>query len=523
LYGNTALIGAYNDDDEGLNSGSVYVFTRPSADGTFTYHSKIYASSPGSADLFGSSVSLYGDTALIGAPNHASSGLTTSGTVYVFKHSSTSGLFTQHSQLYANDADESDVFGCSVSLYGDTALIGACGDDGYDDGNVLVQDSGSVYVFTLSITSGTFTQHSQLYAGDAATNDNFGCSVSLYGNTALIGATNTDNNFQDSGSVYVFTRPSADGTFTQQSQLYANDATASDNFGVSVSLHGNTALVGAWFDDGSDESKSGSGSVYAFMRSTTDGTFTEQFKLYASDAAENDFFGASVSLYGDTVLIGARDDDGLDTTNGFTTTTGPSNSGSVYVFRDLSGLPSGTYYINVNGVPTQIYCDLETAGGGWMSFASAPASGNWFSGDSGQNSWLSLSYSYGEYSATGEVGDYWRDYSGQDVTDIMFKTGDGEYWIVFKLEDIAYPQNTNGNENREGIFDFVASSGNFQGDNEENTKGYYLFRESSMEDPWINAGDDHAVGNNYMFWGENSIHWHREFKNAHGGILAFVR
>jgi hypothetical protein len=334
LYGNTALIGAYADDDNNLfNSGSVYVFTRSGVSGTFTEQSgKLYASSPDSANLFGNSVSLYGDTALIGAPNHASNGLLTSGTVYVFTRSSTSGLFTQESQLYANDAAVSDTFGCSVSLYGDTALIGACNDNGYDDSNALVQDSGSVYVFTLSSTSGTFTQHSQLYAGDAATYDNFGSSVSLHGDTALIGAYGDDgsdnsNPVTGSGSVYVFTRPSVDGTFTQKSKLYASDAAASDNFGVSVSLHGNTALIGAWFDDGStDNAVSGSGSVYVFTRSTTDGTFTEQFKLYASDAAENDFFGASVSLYGDTILVGARDDDGPDTNS-------PSNSGSVYVFR----------------------------------------------------------------------------------------------------------------------------------------------------------------------------------------------
>ena len=186
----------------------------------------------------------------------------------------------------------------------------------------------------------------------------------------------------------------------------------------------------------------------------------------------------------------------------------------------------------MNGVPTQIYCDLETAGGGWMSFASAPASGNWFSGDSGKNSWLSLSYSYGEYSATGEVGDYWRDYSGQDVTDIMFKTGDGEYWIVFKLEEIVFSTTTTS-----GTFDFVASSGNFQGQNQENTTGHYFFWANSgkpvVKDPYINAGNDHAVGytnnndadsdNNYMFWGEDSSNDHVQFKNSHGGILAFVR
>ena len=158
-----------------------------------------------------------------------------------------------------------------------------------------------------------------------------------------------------------------------------------------------------------------------------------------------------------------------------------------------------------------------------MSFASAPASGNWFSGDSGQNSWLNLSYSYGEYSATGAVGDYWRDYSGQDVTEIMFKTGDGLYWIVFELAEIAYSQSTVHNSPN-GIFEFVNSSGNFQGNNEENTKGYYLFREEGApEDPWINAGNNHAVGNNYMFWGEKNCAWHYAFKNDHGGILAFVR
>jgi len=167
---------------------------------------------------------------------------------------------------------------------------------------------------------------------------------------------------------------------------------------------------------------------------------------------------------------------------------------------DLLGRPSGTYWINVRGVPTEIYCDLETAGGGWMSFASAPASGGWFSGNSGSNSWFDLSYSYGTYSDTGEIGDYWRDFSGQNADEIMFKTGDGLYWIVLKLEDISYPQTVSNSPN--GIVNLVASSGNFEGTNGESNYAYYLFR-SSSEDPWINVGNDHAVGNNYMFWGEN--------------------
>ena len=118
-------------------------------------------------------------------------------------------------------------------------------------------------MFTRSSTDGTFTQQSKLYASDAATGDYFGLPVSLYGDTALIGAPGDDNNSKtDSGSVYVFTRSSADGTFTQQSKFHASDAAASDQFGVAVSLYGDTALIGAIYDD--DNGQSNSGSVYVF-------------------------------------------------------------------------------------------------------------------------------------------------------------------------------------------------------------------------------------------------------------------
>ena len=317
LNEDTALIGSVLDDDNGVsNSGSVYIFTRSSADGTFTQQSKLYASDAAASDLFGISVSLYGNTALIGAHSDDDNGVSDSGSVYVFTRSSADGTFTQQAKLHANDAAASDKFGISVSLYGNTALIGAHSDD--DNG---VSDSGSVYVFTRSSADGTFTPQAKLHANDAAVGDNFGISVSLYGDTALIGARlDDDNGVSDSGSVYIFTRSSADGTFTQQAKLHANDAAASDRFGVSVSLYGDTALIGARHDD--DNGVSDSGSVYIFTRSSVDGTFTQQSKIYASDAAVGDNFGVSVSLDGNTALIGAYYDDN----NG-------SNSGSVYVFK----------------------------------------------------------------------------------------------------------------------------------------------------------------------------------------------
>ena len=213
------------------------------------------------------------------------------GSVYVFTRSSTDGgTFTQQSKLHANDAAVSDQFGRSVSLHGDTALIGAWKDD--DNSK---QDSGSVYVFKappppppspppsppppppLFLTSLVeYATQPKLHASDAAVDDYFGYSVSLYGDTALIGAINDDDNsLSASGSVYVFTRPSVDGTFTQQSKLHASDADATDHFGTSVSLYGDTALIGAYLDDNNVQSTSGS--VYVFTRSSTDGgTFTQR-------------------------------------------------------------------------------------------------------------------------------------------------------------------------------------------------------------------------------------------------------
>ena len=185
--------------------------------------------------------------------------------------------------MYASDAAVSDNFGISVSLYGDTALIGAINGD--DDSNNKA-DSGSVYVFTRSSSDGTFTQQSKIHSSDAAVSDEFGRSVSLYGDTALIGAKIDDSVIS---IVYVFTRPNADGTFTEQDTLNATDAKTNDNFGISVSLYGDTALIGTNSDD---DVGSNSGSVYVFTRPSSDGgTFTQQYKLHASDAAANDRFG----------------------------------------------------------------------------------------------------------------------------------------------------------------------------------------------------------------------------------------
>ncbi|MCB9336650.1 MAG: hypothetical protein H6577_00820 [Lewinellaceae bacterium] len=306
LSGDYALIGAYQDDDNGNLSGSAYVFVRSGT--TWTEQAKLTASDGAANDWFGNSVSLSGDYALIGATKDSGNGNGSySGSAYVFVRSGTA--WTEQAKLTASDGAANDWFGNSVSLSGDYALIGAYGDSGNGNGF----SSGSAYVFVRSGTA--WTEQAKLTASDGATDDQFGWSVSLSGDYALIGAYGDDNNVADSGSAYVFVRSGT--TWTEQAKLTASDGAANDWFGWSVSLSGDYALIGAYRDD---NNVADSGSAYFFVRSGT--TWTEQAKLTASDGATDDQFGWSVSLSGDYALIGASyDDDNGD------------NSGSVYVFE----------------------------------------------------------------------------------------------------------------------------------------------------------------------------------------------
>jgi FG-GAP repeat len=249
----------------------------------------------------------------------------------------TDTAWTQQAKLVAADGVAHDRFGNSISLSGDTVLIGA---DGDDDNGV---DSGSAYMFIRTGT--TWAQQAKLLALDGTIGDLFGSSVSLSDDTALIGAEGDDDNGVDSGSAYVFTQISS--SWTPLAKLLASDGAKGDMFGCSVSLSDDTALIGAFFDD----SNRGSAFVFTF----TDSTWIQQQKLVASDGAAYNGFGFSVSLDGNSALIGAPVDD--------------NSKGSAYVFTKTSLSVSITGGLGINlkitnngtadakGVPWQIHVE----------------------------------------------------------------------------------------------------------------------------------------------------------------------
>ena len=169
------------------------------------------------------------------------------------------------------------------------------------------------------MSNNTWSQTAKLTASDAALEDFFGYSVSISGDKAIVGAHGNDDAISNSGSAYIFSL--SNNTWSQTAKITASDAALEDFFGYSVAISGDKVIVGAF---GDDDNYANSGSSYIYV--LTNGTWAQVAKLTAADAAASDSFGQSVSISGDKAIVGARfnDDNG-------------ANSGSAYIFELTNG------------------------------------------------------------------------------------------------------------------------------------------------------------------------------------------
>jgi len=307
---NLAIIGAYQDDDAGSSSGSAYIFRN--VGGVWQQVAKLTASDGAPGDAFGYSVAISNGIAVVGAHSGDDSEVFDSGAAYVFRE--IDGEWEQVAKLTAADAAYVDRFGVSIAIDGNTVVVGATHDD---DGGPA---SGSAYVFGL--VDSEWQQIAKLTASDGDSTDHFGISVSISGTTIVVGADSDENGGALRGSAYVFQQIA--GTWQQVAILIAFDAASGNLFGHSVSLDGDTALVGA-YGTTAGTTLGGAGSAYIFQE--INGLWQFVAKLTASDGAYSDWFGHSVSLRGGIAVVGAPQDDDAG-----------SNSGSIYVFRDVNGV-----------------------------------------------------------------------------------------------------------------------------------------------------------------------------------------
>lgn len=302
--GSVVVVGSNGDDDKGSNSGSVYVFTKQ-PDGSYTQSQKLTASDGAAQDYFGYTLSISGDSSVIvvGAYQDDDKG-TNSGSAYVFSKQS-DGEYLQSQKLVANDAAAGDCFGCKVAISTDSSIlvIGAYDDD--DRGG----SSGSAYVFTKE-SNGNYIHSQKLIAIDGAYSDRFGISVAVSGDGSVlvIGAYFDDDLGTDSGSVYVFTKQSS-GLYAQSQKLLASDGAGDDQFGfsVAVSSDGSVIVVGSY---GDDDKGSNSGSAYVFTKQLDGSyTQSQKLVASDGDVSDFFGYSVAINDDGAVVVVGSHQDD----------------------------------------------------------------------------------------------------------------------------------------------------------------------------------------------------------------------
>ena len=191
-------------------------------------------------DGFGFTVALSGDFAIVASPRRDLKG-GRSGVVYPFARSGNNWKRAAPPEFDGNDTKEGDEFGRSVSMSGNTTIIGAAGHDAN-----RINGSGAAYVFVgpgPRHKGRSWKQQAKLTPHDAAAGDQFGWSVAIDNNTAIVGSRFDDDNGKSSGSAYIFVREG--DMWEQQAKLTAKDGAASDNFGHNVAILGDVAIVGA--------------------------------------------------------------------------------------------------------------------------------------------------------------------------------------------------------------------------------------------------------------------------------------
>jgi len=253
---------------------------------------KIIASDISSGDNFGTTTAVSGDYIIVGSPYDDDNGRD-SGSAYIYKKQ-TNGTTKLLAKLRASDASYDDNFGSSVAISGNYITIGAYKND--DNGS----DSGSAYVFKINSDS-NISEITKLTASDADNYDYFGSSIAISGDYITIGAYRNNDNGNYSGSAYVF-KINSDSNISEITKLTASDADSYDLFGSSIAISRNYIVVGSKYNDDND---SNSGSAYVF-KINSDDNISEITKLIASDASYGDYFGYSVSISGNNIVIGTN-------------------------------------------------------------------------------------------------------------------------------------------------------------------------------------------------------------------------
>jgi len=309
------------DPGSATNAGAARLWRRTHS-GAIESEGEVVAPDGAANDEFGVSVGLSASCDLghsddpaswprlvVGAWSADLPGKVDAGAAYVFRRHPTTNAWEFESKLTALDSAASNQFGRSVAIDGDLVVVGAW-QNGFN--------RGALYIFRRD--AGGWVQESKLLASDGVMGDYLGTAVAIQGSRVIGGAYGDDTAaVTNHGAAYVFRR-NAPGSWTQEAKLVASDAAGSDEFGRGVAIDGDTAIIGTWpfWSDGP-------GAAYAFVRDGT--TWSQQAKLTHPSPGAADYFGFTVGVSGDVVVVGAWADD----------VAGVTNQGSSHFFRRVAG------------------------------------------------------------------------------------------------------------------------------------------------------------------------------------------
>jgi len=299
---------------------------------------KVCAINRGASDNYGYSIAISGNWAIVGAPfededANNENNLNSSGSAYILYN--TEGVWLEYQKIVASDRAALDNFGFAVDIDGDYAIVGAYTEDENASGSDTKMNPGSAYIYKN--IEGTWTQIEKIVASDRSADDNFGYSVSIDGNYAVVGAWYEDENedgnetFTSAGSAYIFQNNS--DNWTQIQKIVHSDRDGGDNFGCSLSISGDYIVVGANCED---ENVAGgatlneSGSAYVFKKNG--GTWEQLQKIVSADRDAADYFGHKVAIDGLNIIVGAYGDD--EDANGSNVVDG---AGAAYIFTLNAG------------------------------------------------------------------------------------------------------------------------------------------------------------------------------------------
>lgn len=306
------IIGAkYADFDFIIDTGAAYIWKRVGPT-SWEEEAKLNAPDAADGDVFGISSALGDNFALIGAYHHdIKAGNDRGGAAYFFNRAM-DGTWSFHQKLIAPGAFGGETFGSSVAIDGDTAIIGAAAFN-------IPGRAGAAHIYRRDM-AGVWNLEQSLLPSDSFAADQFGWSVDIHGNTAVVGAHQNDSG---QGAIYVYTRDAMTGLWDAGVKVTPNLRLASERFGWAVSVWDDAILVGATQEFATSET----GAAYIF-RSDGLGGWTQEARLVGAEAVARNQIGRAVELRGDNAMVGAIE---------LGMFPFPGDPGSVYVFNRNGG------------------------------------------------------------------------------------------------------------------------------------------------------------------------------------------